>query len=71
MRVTAIDDDVALLQMWLKLLDECVYGRTGFYEQNDLSWSLELLAELLNRVSALDIGACNDFLKRASQQMLG
>lgn len=61
MRVTAIDDDVALLQEWFELLDKRIYSRTGFYEQNDLSWSLELLAQLLNRVSALDIGACNDF----------
>lgn len=58
-RVTSIDDDVALLQERLELFDERVDSGAGLDEENDLPWGLELLGELLDGVGALDIGTCN------------
>lgn len=55
--VTAIDDDVALLEERLKLADEAVDGGTGLNKENDFARALELRDELLNGVSALDFSA--------------
>lgn len=57
MRVTTVDDDVAFFQIWLELLDEGVDGGSSFYEEDDLTRSLEFRAKLLDGVSALDLGA--------------
>ena len=54
MRVSAVDDDVALLKVGLKLRDEVVDGVSSLDEQNNLAGSLELRAELLNRVGPDD-----------------
>jgi hypothetical protein len=56
--VTAINDDITLLQMGDELLDEGVNSITSFDEEDDFSWSLQLGSELLDGVSALDFGAC-------------
>jgi hypothetical protein len=53
-RVSTVDDDVALLEVGLELADEVVDGLTSLDEENDLAGSLELGAELLNGVSADD-----------------
>lgn len=57
MRVTTINDDVTLFEMGYKLVDECIDGRAGLYEKNNLARGLEFGDELLDRVRALDIGA--------------
>jgi hypothetical protein len=51
-RVSTIDDDVALFEERLELLDEAVDGVSGLDEEDDLAGRLELLAELLDRVRA-------------------
>jgi len=56
MRVTTVDNDVTLLKVGLELSDEAVNCRTGLDEKNDLSRTLKLGDELLNRVCALDLG---------------
>lgn len=53
-RVTSIDDDVALLEVRLKLLDERVDSRASLDEKDDFAGRLELGAELFDRVSADD-----------------
>lgn len=60
MRVATVDDDVALFEERKELTDKVVDGGAGFDEEDDLAWSLELLAELFDRVSADDVGACRD-----------
>ena len=57
-RVTTVNDDVALLEVRYELLDESVDSRTGLDEEDDLARALELRNKLLNRVRALDLGAC-------------
>ena len=57
-RVAAVDNDVALLEVRLELGDEVVDGRAGLDEEDDLAGALELLAELLDRVGADDRLAC-------------
>lgn len=44
MRVTAVDDDVTLLEEGFELADEAVDGITGFDQEDDLAWRLQLLA---------------------------
>lgn len=56
-RVTAIDDDVALLEMRLELADEVVDGPAGLDEEDYPARFLELGAKLLDGVGADDIGA--------------
>ena len=56
-RVTTVNDDVALLKMRRKLVDESVDSRTGLDEEDDLARALELGNKLLDRVCALDVGA--------------
>jgi hypothetical protein len=57
-RVTTVNDDVALLEVGLELADEVVYGLTGLDEEDDSPWGLELGAQLLDRVGADNVGAC-------------
>lgn len=52
--VTTIDDDIALLEVWQKSLDEVVDWLSGHDEEHDAAWSLELLAELLDGVGTLN-----------------
>jgi hypothetical protein len=56
-RVTTIDDDIALLEVRDELLDEVIDSWASLDEEDDLAGGLELLAELLNRPRALDLGA--------------
>lgn len=51
-RVTTIDDDVALLKVRKELVDERVDGLAGLDEENDSSGSLQESTELGDRVSA-------------------
>jgi hypothetical protein len=60
MRVTTIDDNVALLKVGLELADEAVNGRTSLDKEDNLARALELRDELLNRVGALDLGTWGD-----------
>jgi hypothetical protein len=55
-RVSTVDDDVALFEERFELLDERVDGGSGLDEEDDLSGSLELFAELLDGVGADDVG---------------
>ena len=57
-RVTTVNDDVALLEVRLELSNEVVDGLTGLDEEDDSSGSLEVGAELLDRLGADDVGAC-------------
>lgn len=54
-RVSSVDDNVTLLEVGLELLDEGVDGGTGLDEQDDLSGSLQVGAELLNGVGTDDV----------------
>ena len=56
-RVTTVDDDVALLEVGLELANEVVDGLTGLDEEDDTPGALEVGAELLNRVGTNDVGA--------------
>lgn len=58
-RVAAVDDNVALLEVRLELANKVVDSLAGLDEENDSAGLLELLAELLDRVSADDVGAYN------------
>ena len=55
-RVTTVNDDVALLEVRYELLDESVDSRTGLDEEDDLARALELRNELLNGPGTLDLG---------------
>jgi len=57
MGVTAINDDITLLQMGDELLDEGVNGVTGLDKEDDFAGPLQLGSELLDGVSTLDVGA--------------
>jgi hypothetical protein len=50
--VTAVDDDVALVAVRQKLLNEVIHSRTGHDQQHHTTGLLELGAELLNGVGA-------------------
>jgi hypothetical protein len=63
MRITSINDDVSLFKIRLDLSDEIVDGRTGFDKKDDSSRLLQLAAELLDRVSADDVGASKSVLR--------
>lgn len=56
-RVSSIDDDIALLEVRDELLNEAVNSVTGLDEENDLARALELGHKVLDRVSANDVGA--------------
>ena len=55
-RVTTVNDDVALFEERLELLNEAVDGGSGLDQQNDLSGSLKLFAKLLDGVGTDDVG---------------
>ena len=55
--VATVDDDVALVEVGDKLVDEGIDGRASLDEEDDLARRLELSDELLDRVGALDICA--------------
>lgn len=54
MRVAAINDDVALLEVGEESLDEVIDGLAGHDEEHDAAGGLELGAELLDGVSTDD-----------------
>jgi len=56
-RVSTVNDDVALLEVRLELCDKVVDGLTGLDEEDDSTGGLEALAELLDGVGADDVGA--------------
>jgi hypothetical protein len=57
-RVTTVNDDIALLEVGLELTDEVVDGLTGLDEEDDSPGLGELAAELLDRVGTNDVGSC-------------
>ena len=57
MGVTTVDDDVATFKVRFQLGDEVIDGWTGLDEEDDLAGCLELGAELLYGVCALNICA--------------
>lgn len=56
MGISAIDDDVAFLEVRLELGDEAVDRRTSLDEEDDFAGTLELGDKLLDGVCALDLG---------------
>ena len=56
-RVTAVNDDITFLEVRLELLDEIIDGFACLYEEDNLSWRLELSTKLLDRESPNDFGA--------------
>jgi hypothetical protein len=56
MGITAIDDDITLLQVRLKQFDEVIDCRSSFYQEDDFAGFLQLRNELLDRMCTLDIG---------------
>ena len=59
-RVTTVDDDIALLEVGHELLNESVNGGTGLDEEDHLTGALELGNKLLDGLGANDVGACVD-----------
>lgn len=59
MGVTAINNDVTLLEMGGKLLDEGINGSTGLDKEDNFAWPLQFSNKLLNGVSTLNFGAYN------------
>ena len=57
MRVTTVNDDIALLEVRLELTDEVVDSLTGLDEEDDSPWGLELGAELLDGVGTDNVGS--------------
>ena len=57
-RVTTVNDDVALLQVGEKRLDEVIDGLAGHDKKHNATRTLQLGAELLNGVSTNDGLAC-------------
>jgi hypothetical protein len=55
-RVTTVNDDIALLEVRLELSDEVVDGLTGLDEKDDSPGSGELLTKLLDGVGTDDVG---------------
>jgi hypothetical protein len=55
--VTAVDDDIAFIEMGGELSDERVDGSASLDEEDDFAWPLQLGNELLDGVSTLDVGA--------------
>jgi hypothetical protein len=56
-RVSSVDDDVTLLEVGLELSDEVVDGLSSLDKEDDFTGSSELLAELLDRVGANNVGS--------------
>lgn len=57
MGVTAVDDDITLLEMGGQLSNKGVDRITSLDKENDFAWLLQLFNKLLDGVSTLDIGA--------------
>lgn len=55
--VTSVDNDITLLEERKDLVDKVIDGLTGLDEHHNLTGTLKLLAELLDRVGANDVGA--------------
>lgn len=55
-RVTAIDDDIAVVEIGNELLNKGINGITGLNEEDDFAWLLQLCNELLDRMSTLNFG---------------
>ena len=55
-RVTTVNDDVALFEVRLELGDKVVDGLAGLDEENDTAGTLEVLAQLLDRTGADNVG---------------
>ena len=55
-RVTTVNDDIALLKVGDELLDESIDSRASLDEEDDLAGALELRAELLDGPCADDVG---------------
>lgn len=55
--VASVDDDITGLEEGQDLGNEVVDGRAGLDQHHDLARTLQLLAELLDRVSANNLGA--------------
>ena len=58
MRVSTINDDVTLLEVWLELSDEVVNSLTGLDEEDDSPGCSELAAELLDGMGTDNVGSC-------------
>lgn len=58
-RVSTVNDDVALLEVGLELRNKVVDGFAGLDEEDDTAGRLELGAELLDRVGTNDVGSCD------------
>ena len=56
--VTTVNDDIALLKERHELVNESIDGGTSLDEEDNLARALELRDKLLDRVRALDVGAC-------------
>jgi len=63
MGVTAIDDNITLLEIWLKLMDEVIYSRSGLDEKDDLAGPLELRDQLLDGMGTLNVCACEELIR--------
>ena len=55
-RVTTVNDDVTLFEVRLELGDKVVDGLAGLDEENDTAGTLEVLAQLLDRTGADNVG---------------
>jgi len=54
-RVTTIDNNVTCLKVWLELSNEVIDSRSSLDKKNNLAGKLQLGAELLHRVGALNV----------------
>ena len=70
-RVTTVNDDVALLKERHELVNESVDGGTSLDEEDDLARALELRDKLLNRVRALNVGACRGLNRKSATTYAG
>ena len=55
MGVSAVDDDVTLVEQGDQLLDEVVHGLSGLDHQEDLAGALERSHEILEAVGSVDV----------------
>ena len=55
MGVSAIDDDISLVEYGDELLDEVIYSLTGLDHKEDLPRALERSDEVLKRVGSVDV----------------
>jgi hypothetical protein len=55
-RVTAIDDDITLLEMGGELFNKGVDGIAGLDKEDNFAWLLQFCSELLNGMGTLNIG---------------